>query len=92
MTENDKLDLPILKPAETKDDRTLVPMSTTELTELETQLASKTHDLADTLLHNAMVEMEAALFERVSNELRQQLPHLIHQIINQYIVADDSTK
>ena len=81
---------PVLRPAENNGDASpLVSMNSSDLAALESALAVRTRDLADTLLHNAMVEMEAALFERVSIELRSQLPQLIHQILSEHIAAED---
>ena len=87
----DAQDLPVLRPAGTNNEEPpITGMSSTELAALETALAVKTRDLADTLLHNAMVEMEAALFERVSNQLKAKLPQLIHQVLVDHIQTDDS--
>jgi hypothetical protein len=53
------------------------------LAELEVRLTSASLDLADRLLHNAFQEMEAAMFEQVSNRLRAELPDLVARIIRE---------
>ncbi|MEE9141815.1 MAG: hypothetical protein V3U59_03805 [Gammaproteobacteria bacterium] len=52
-----------------------------ELALLQTELASRIHQLADGLLHRAIQEMEAVLFEKVSNAMREQLPELVDDIL-----------
>ncbi|MEJ2602497.1 MAG: hypothetical protein P8172_04280 [Gammaproteobacteria bacterium] len=53
------------------------------LAALEVRLTSASLDLADRLLHNAFREMEAAMFEQVSNRLRAELPDLVARIIRE---------
>jgi len=55
------------------------------LAELQTELASRSFELTDQLLHSAFQEMEASLFEQVSNRLRNELPELIDQILREYL-------
>ncbi len=55
------------------------------LAELQTELASRSFELTDRLLHSAFQEMEASLFEQVSNRLRNELPELIDQILRDYL-------
>ena len=55
------------------------------LAELQTELASRSFELTDRLLHSAFQEMEASLFEQVSNRLRNELPELIDQIQRDYL-------
>jgi len=55
------------------------------LAELQTELASRSFELTDQLLHSAFQEMEASLFEQVSNRLRNELPELIDQILRDYL-------
>lgn len=54
------------------------------LAELEVRLASASLDLTDRLLHTAFQEMEAAMFEQVSNRLRAELPELVARIIREH--------
>ncbi len=58
------------------------------LAELEIRLSSASLDLTDRLLHTAFQEMEAAMFEQVSNRLRSELPDLVSRIIREYFEAD----
>jgi len=55
------------------------------LAELQTELASRSFALTDQLLHAAFQEMEASLFEQVSNRLRNELPDMIDQILREHI-------
>ncbi|MCH7508498.1 MAG: hypothetical protein IIB68_01470 [Proteobacteria bacterium] len=55
------------------------------LAELQTELASRSFELTDRLLHSAFQEMETSLFEQVSNRLRNELPELIDQILRDYL-------
>jgi uncharacterized protein (DUF2267 family) len=57
----------------------------TLVAELQTELAASTMDLAERLLHGAFREIEAALFEQVSNRLRQQLPELIDRTLRDHL-------
>ena len=54
------------------------------LADLEVRLTSASLDLTDRLLHNAFQEMEAAMFEQVSNRLRAELPDLVARIIREH--------
>ncbi len=55
------------------------------LGELEAELVARTHDLADQLIHSAFEQMEAAIFEQVSNRLRSELPDLIDKLLRDYL-------
>lgn len=59
----------------------------TLVAELQTELASATMNLAEGLLHGAFREMEATLFEQVSNRLRQELPELIDRTLRDHLDA-----
>ena len=59
-----------------------------QLAELQTRLSSSTYELLDRLLHSAFKEMEAALFEQVSNRLRQELPELVDRILREQLPGD----
>lgn len=61
-----------------------------KLAELQTELSSRSFELTDQLLHSAFQEMEAALFEQVSNRLRKELPELVDRILREHLdVASD---
>ena len=59
------------------------------LAELQTELAASTFALTEHLLHNALTEMEATLFEQVSARLRQELPELVDSIIRKHFERDE---
>lgn len=60
------------------------------MAELRSNLTTQTIDLASQLLHGAVREMEAALLEQVLDRLRQQLPVLIDDVLNeQFSLADE---
>jgi hypothetical protein len=47
-------------------------------------LVSETLELADTLLHQAIKDIEATLFERVVDRLRAQLPELVDRVLREH--------
>jgi hypothetical protein len=51
---------------------------------VQTKLASRAFALTDDLLRSAFTEMQAALFERVSSQLRRQLPELIDATLREH--------
>jgi uncharacterized protein (DUF2267 family) len=55
------------------------------LAELQTELAASTMNLAERLLHGAFREIEGALYEQVSNRLRQELPELIDRTLRDHL-------
>lgn len=59
------------------------------IAELQTTLAARTFALTEELLHSAFSEMEATLFQQVSNKLRQELPELIDSVLRQHLDAED---
>ncbi len=63
----------------------------TLVAELQTELASATMNLAEGLLHAAFREMEATLFEQVSNRLRQELPELIDRTLREHLDSAGSS-
>ncbi len=58
-----------------------------DLTELQIRLSTASLGLADQLIHSAFQEMEAAMFEQVSNRLRDELPALIADILRDHFNA-----
>lgn len=56
--------------------------------ELRSNLTTQTIDLASQLLHGAVREMEAALLEQVLDRLREKLPSLIDDVLNEQLVAN----
>jgi hypothetical protein len=47
-------------------------------------LVTETLELADTLLHQAIKDIEATLFERVLDRLRSQLPELVDRVLREH--------
>lgn len=58
------------------------------LEELRSNLTTQTIDLASQLLHGAVREMEAALLEQVLDRLREKLPSLIDDVLNEQLTAN----
>ena len=63
-------------------------ISEEQLGEMRADLAARTHDLADQLVHTAFRDMEAALFEQVSTRLRAELPELIERVLGDHLNND----
>ena len=61
-----------------------------DVSELEFKLTSASLDLADRLIRSAFQEMEAAVFDQVSNRLREELPKLISEILREKLPGSDS--
>ena len=61
------------------------PVNEPPVGELQTQLAAATYELADRLLHAAFQQMEATLFEQVSEGLRKELPELIDRVLREHL-------
>jgi len=59
---------------------------------LQSAVISETLQLADSLLHQAVKDIEATLFERVFDRLRAELPELVDRILREHAPdAGDST-
>ncbi len=58
------------------------------IAELQTKLSVGAFTLTEQLLHSAISEMEATLFQQVLNRLRQELPELIDTVLREHL-ADD---
>jgi Zn-dependent M32 family carboxypeptidase len=55
-------------------------------------ILSETLNLADSLLHQAVKDIEATLFERVLDRLRAQLPELVDRILREHAAAQAEPK
>lgn len=55
-------------------------------------ILTETLELADSLLHQAVKDIEATLFERVLDRLRAQLPELVDRILHEHAAAQDERK
>jgi hypothetical protein len=74
----DDIELPILTdPA----GESAIGLTDKQLAVIQAELTSLTRELTDSLLDSAMRDMEAALFETVSNRLRDELPTLIERVL-----------
>jgi len=58
------------------------------IAELQTKLSVGAFTLTEQLLHSAISEMEATLFEQVLNRLRQELPELVDTVLREHLGAD----
>lgn len=74
----DEIELPILtQPA----GEPATGLTDKQLAVIQAELTSLTRELTDGLLDSAMRDMEAALFETVSNRLRDELPTVIERVL-----------
>ncbi len=53
-------------------------------------ILTETLELADSLLHQAVKDIEATLFERVLDRLRAQLPELVDRILREHAAAQEN--
>ncbi len=84
--EDDDKVVPILTDLESRP----APAVTEEqLAAVQAELTSLTRDLADRLLDGALRDMEAALFEKVADRLREELPELIDRVLREHLQIDD---
>jgi hypothetical protein len=58
------------------------------IAELQTKLSVGAFTLTEQLLHSAISEMEATLFEQVLNRLRQELPELVDSVLREHLATD----
>jgi hypothetical protein len=56
--------------------------------ELQTKIAARTFALTDEVLREAFAQMEASLFERISAQLRRELPELIDATLREHLGED----
>jgi len=55
-------------------------------------ILTETLKLADSLLHQAVKDIEAAIFERVFDRLRAQLPELVDRILHEHAASQKDPK
>ncbi len=78
---HDPRDIPILtEEAELKD----ANLASLDVKAVHAALVTETLNLADSLLHRAAKDIEAALFERVFDQLRAQLPELVDRVLREH--------
>lgn len=56
-----------------------------ELLAIQAEITALTRDLADRLLATALREMEAAMFEQVSERMREDLPELVERVLREHL-------
>lgn len=83
---HDPRDIPIL--TDTVKDSLPVTLSL-DAKAVHAAILTETLELADSLLHQAVKDIEATLFERVLDRLRAQLPELVDRILHEHAAAQD---
>ena len=78
---HDPRDIPILTEEAEKNDAKLASL---DVKAVHAALVTETLNLADSLLHRAAKDIEAALFERVFDQLRAQLPELVDRVLREH--------
>lgn len=79
-------DVPVLKES-ARASGVAVPAD--ELALVQAELTALTRELTDRLLDGAMRDVEAALFEKVSNRLRDEMPELIERVLRDHLKSID---
>jgi hypothetical protein len=59
------------------------------IAELQTEIASRTFTLTDTIMRNAFAEMEASIFEQISGSLRRELPEMVDELLRERLGGDE---
>ena len=78
---HDPRDIPILTDAVDSDGRACAFY---DAKAVHAAVVMETLNLADSLLHQAAKDIEAALFERVLDALRAQLPELVDRVLREH--------
>jgi hypothetical protein len=81
---HDPRDLPILTDAVELDGP---EYSSFDAKAVHAALVTETLELASSLLHQATKDIEAALFERVFDQLRARLPELVDRVLREHAAA-----
>ena len=87
LTPHDPRDIPILTDAIDTGGAQAAAMN---LQAAQSAIVSETLRIADELLHQAAKDMEAILFERVYDRLREQIPDLIDRILREQLASPPS--
>jgi Zn-dependent M32 family carboxypeptidase len=83
---HDPRDIPILTNAVKES----VPASLSpDAKAVHAAILTETLELADSLLHQAVRDIEATLFERVFDRLRAQLPELVDRILREHAATQE---
>jgi hypothetical protein len=75
-------EVPILQDAVTLE---ADPTPEAQLEALQAELTAVAHELTERLLHAAVREMEAALFQEVSDRLREELPAIVERVLRDHL-------
>ena len=81
---HDPRDIPILTDEVEKNDANTNHLASLDVKAVHAALVTETLNLADSLLHRAAKDIEAALFERVFDQLRAQLPELVDRVLHEH--------
>ncbi len=81
----DPRDIPVLTDAIDEQGGARPPLDTKAV---HAAILSETLELADSLLHQAVRDIEATLFERVLDRLRAQLPELVDRVLREHLGAE----
>jgi Zn-dependent M32 family carboxypeptidase len=83
---HDPRDIPILTDAVKES----TPASLSiEVKAVHAAILTETLELADSLLHQAVKDIEATLFERVLDRLRAELPELVDRILREHAATQE---
>jgi Zn-dependent M32 family carboxypeptidase len=83
---HDPRDIPILTEAVHEN---VAASLSVDVKAVHAALLTETLELADSLLHQAVKEIEATLFERVFDRLRADLPELVDRILREHAATQD---
>jgi hypothetical protein len=85
LTPHDPRDIPVL--TEAIDSGRPKPAAP-DLGAAQPAIVAETLRIADELLHRAAKDMEAILFERVYDRLREQLPDIVDKVLREQLESD----
>jgi Zn-dependent M32 family carboxypeptidase len=83
---HDPRDIPILTEAVHEN---VAASLSVDVKAVHAALLTETLELADSLLHQAVKDIEATLFERVFDRLRADLPELVDRILREHAATQD---
>ena len=81
---HDPRDIPILTDEAEEAEKNDAKLASLDVKAVHAALVTETLNLADSLLHRAAKDIEAALFERVFDQLRAQLPELVDRVLREH--------
>jgi hypothetical protein len=86
---HDPRDIPILTDAVKENAPASLPR---EAKAVHAAILTETLELADSLLHQAVKDIEATLSERVLDRLRAQLPELVDRVLREHAATQEDPK